>query len=141
MDPQKPTNKKLLEMNPASLVLMSHLGRPDGRPNAGMSLRPVAAVLEQHLGGEKVVFVGRVQEGWQDFFQKWVGNRVSMRIPAGSEIGVDHPILHVSHAERSAQDAVRNLVQHGFNSCATALCGESVPLKAVFFDGSASDTG
>src|SRR5271157_2179095 len=33
----------------AGLILASHLGRPKGKPNAEMSLRPVAARLEQLL--------------------------------------------------------------------------------------------
>ena len=32
------------------VVLLSHLGRPDGRPTAALSLRPVAAALETALG-------------------------------------------------------------------------------------------
>ncbi|HEX2731887.1 MAG TPA: phosphoglycerate kinase [Polyangiaceae bacterium] len=34
----------------ASVVLMSHLGRPDGAPVAKYSLKPVVAVLERELG-------------------------------------------------------------------------------------------
>src|SRR5664279_5333792 len=34
----------------AGLILASHLGRPKGKPNAEMSLQPVAARLEQLLG-------------------------------------------------------------------------------------------
>src|SRR5450432_1793559 len=34
----------------AALILASHLGRPKGRPNAEMSLKPVAARLEALLG-------------------------------------------------------------------------------------------
>ncbi|MCX6831595.1 MAG: phosphoglycerate kinase [candidate division Zixibacteria bacterium] len=37
------------------LILMSHLGRPDGKVVAKMSLKPVAAVLEK-LSGHKVYF-------------------------------------------------------------------------------------
>src|SRR5713226_9002269 len=33
----------------AALILASHLGRPKGKPNAEMSLRPVATRLEQLL--------------------------------------------------------------------------------------------
>ena len=44
-----PTIKFLLEGG-ASLVLMSHLGRPDGKAVEKFSLRPVAAELEKLLG-------------------------------------------------------------------------------------------
>lgn len=36
----------------AALILCSHLGRPKGRPTAELSLKPVAACLEKHLGSE-----------------------------------------------------------------------------------------
>jgi len=41
-----PTIKYALEHG-AGLVLASHLGRPKGKPNADMSLKPVAARLER----------------------------------------------------------------------------------------------
>jgi phosphoglycerate kinase len=44
-----PTIKHALEQG-ASVVLMSHLGRPDGQRLAKFSLRPVAAELEKLLG-------------------------------------------------------------------------------------------
>jgi phosphoglycerate kinase len=44
-----PTIKYALEQG-ASVVLASHLGRPDGKKNAKFSLRPVAAELEKLLG-------------------------------------------------------------------------------------------
>src|SRR6476619_7225180 len=34
----------------AALILASHLGRPKGKPNAEMSLQPVAARLQELLG-------------------------------------------------------------------------------------------
>src|SRR6187402_1645604 len=34
----------------AALILASHLGRPKGKPNAEMSLKPVAARLQEMLG-------------------------------------------------------------------------------------------
>lgn len=43
------TLKELLARG-ASLVLMSHLGRPDGKVAPAMSLKPVAERLAQHLG-------------------------------------------------------------------------------------------
>ena len=44
-----PTIKYALEQG-ASVVLMSHLGRPDGQKIAKFSLKPVAAELEKLLG-------------------------------------------------------------------------------------------
>ncbi|NIN72535.1 MAG: phosphoglycerate kinase, partial [Gemmatimonadetes bacterium] len=41
---------QLLRERGASLVLMSHLGRPKGEPNPKYSLRPVGAHLAQVLG-------------------------------------------------------------------------------------------
>ena len=50
-----PTIKSALERG-ASVVLMSHLGRPDGQKIAKFSLKPVAAELEKLLG-RKVQFL------------------------------------------------------------------------------------
>jgi phosphoglycerate kinase len=44
-----PTIKYVLEQG-ASLVLMSHLGRPKGGPNPEFSLKAAAEVLAGHLG-------------------------------------------------------------------------------------------
>lgn len=46
-----PTIEGLLEAG-ASLVLISHLGRPDGHPEPGLSLEPVADRLSELLGRE-----------------------------------------------------------------------------------------
>jgi len=51
-----PTLKHLLEQG-ATLVLLSHLGRPKGGYEEASSLAPVAPVLEKHLG-KPVIFVG-----------------------------------------------------------------------------------
>jgi phosphoglycerate kinase len=45
-----PTIKHCLDKGAKTVILMSHLGRPDGRPNPSMSLAPVAVVVEQLLG-------------------------------------------------------------------------------------------
>lgn len=51
-----PTIKFLLEQN-AKIVICSHLGRPDGKPNRAYSLEPVAKRLSEMLGMD-VQFVG-----------------------------------------------------------------------------------
>ena len=48
-----PTIKYLLE-NGASVILMSHLGRPKGQPNEKYTLAPVAARISELLGQETV---------------------------------------------------------------------------------------
>ena len=44
-----PTIKHVLEAGAKSVVLMSHLGRPDGRKQEQYSLSPVAKELEKLL--------------------------------------------------------------------------------------------
>ena len=44
-----PTIKYALEKGAKSVVLMSHLGRPDGNPNAKYSMKPVADKLTELL--------------------------------------------------------------------------------------------
>ncbi len=51
-----PTINYLLERG-VRLVICSHLGRPDGKPNAAESLFPVAKYLGELLGKDKVSFV------------------------------------------------------------------------------------
>ncbi|MDD4939051.1 MAG: phosphoglycerate kinase [Candidatus Omnitrophica bacterium] len=45
-----PTIKYILENNPEKVILMSHLGRPDGKVVAKYSLKPVSARLQELLG-------------------------------------------------------------------------------------------
>jgi phosphoglycerate kinase len=52
-----PTIRYALEAGAACIVLASHLGRPKGKPNPEMSLRPVSDRLSQLLG-TPVVFAG-----------------------------------------------------------------------------------
>lgn len=51
-----PTIKYLLEQN-CAIIICSHLGRPDGRPQDIFSLRPVVKVLEKHTKAP-VHFIG-----------------------------------------------------------------------------------
>ena len=47
-----PTLRHILSCKPQALILMSHLGRPNGEPVPAMSLAPVAPALGQLLGRE-----------------------------------------------------------------------------------------
>ena len=50
-----PTIEALLSKG-AAVVVMSHFGRPKGRPDPGLSLRPLIVPLRQALGGREVGF-------------------------------------------------------------------------------------
>merc|ERR1712019_232274 len=50
IDAALPTIKSVLEEGAKSVVLASHLGRPDGRVQEKFSMAPVAKVLEEKLG-------------------------------------------------------------------------------------------
>ena len=50
-----PTIEALIEKD-AKVVVMSHFGRPDGRPNTAYSLRPLVAPLSRAIGGREVAF-------------------------------------------------------------------------------------
>jgi 3-phosphoglycerate kinase len=43
----------------AKVVVLSHFGRPNGKPVPEMSLKPIAAALSQVLGGQPVAFADR----------------------------------------------------------------------------------
>ena len=45
-----PTIQYALDAGASRVILASHLGRPKGKPNAGMSLKPVAARLSELIG-------------------------------------------------------------------------------------------
>jgi phosphoglycerate kinase len=42
----------------AKVVVLSHFGRPEGKPVPEMSLKPIAQALSQVLGGQPVAFAG-----------------------------------------------------------------------------------
>ncbi|OKP14395.1 Phosphoglycerate kinase [Penicillium subrubescens] len=51
-----PTIKYAIDNGAKAVILMSHLGRPDGKVNAKYSLKPVVAELSKLLGGKDVIF-------------------------------------------------------------------------------------
>ena len=52
-----PTIEALIA-NGAKVIVMSHFGRPRGRPDPALSLRPLIAPLERAIGGRDVSFAG-----------------------------------------------------------------------------------
>lgn len=56
IDATIPTIRKALDTGAKSVVIMSHLGRPDGKKNPKHSLKPVVPALESLLG-RKVTFL------------------------------------------------------------------------------------
>jgi phosphoglycerate kinase len=72
-----PTIRYLLERN-AKTILVSHLGRPDGKVNLKYSLEPVAAELQTLLGGStEVVFAADcLNEANRDMVARLKSNQV-----------------------------------------------------------------
>ncbi|MCM8779818.1 MAG: phosphoglycerate kinase [Candidatus Omnitrophica bacterium] len=87
-----PTIKYLLQVQVKKLVLMSHLGRPDGKVVGKYSLQPVAARLEQLLG-EPVKFLNDC-----------VGDAVKQEIQGAKERVILLENLRF-HPEEEANDA------------------------------------
>jgi phosphoglycerate kinase len=84
---------RLLVKNGAKIILMAHLGRPDGKKEASMSLRPVAQQLAELLG-VKVAFLDEM-----------VGPRVEQYVSSmkpGDIVLLENVRFH---AEEEANDA------------------------------------
>lgn len=62
-----PTIKLMLEKGASKIVLMSHLGRPDGQAVAKYSLEPVATYLAEKLGQDVVLTESPVDSGVKEF--------------------------------------------------------------------------
>ncbi|MGE3611629.1 MAG: phosphoglycerate kinase [Bacteriovoracaceae bacterium] len=64
-----PTIKLILEKGASKLVLMSHLGRPDGQPNPKYSLEPVAEYLAKKLGQDVILSESAIDNGIKNLLQ------------------------------------------------------------------------
>ncbi|KAI0948474.1 hypothetical protein AcV7_009209 [Taiwanofungus camphoratus] len=89
-----PTIKYALENGASKIVLMSHLGRPDGKVVAKYSLEPVSKELEKHLG-KPVTFV---HESVGPDVEKTVSNAAS-----GTVILLENLRFHIEE-EGSSKD-------------------------------------
>ncbi len=64
-----PTMKLILEKGASKLILISHLGRPDGQPNPKYSLEPVAEYLASKLGSDVILSESAVDNGIKNLLQ------------------------------------------------------------------------
>ncbi len=64
-----PTLRLVLEKGASKVILMSHLGRPDGKVNPKYSLEPVATYLAKVLNQEVVLTEAPVDNGLKEFLQ------------------------------------------------------------------------
>jgi phosphoglycerate kinase len=64
-----PTIRMILEKGASKVVMISHLGRPDGQPNPKYSLEPVAQYLAQKLGTEVILSESPVDNGVKNLLQ------------------------------------------------------------------------
>ncbi len=64
-----PTIRMILEKGASKLVLISHLGRPDGQPNPKYSLEPVAAYLAEKLSTDVILSESPVDNGVKNLLQ------------------------------------------------------------------------
>merc|ERR1719217_1097954 len=94
-----PTIKHVLDKGAKSVVLMSHLGRPDGMPQEKFSLAPVAKKFQELLGKD-VTFV-----------KDWADNEKTCADPApGSVILLENLRYHVEE-EGKGKDAAGEKVK------------------------------
>ncbi len=87
-----PTLKYILESGAKKLVIMSHLGRPDGKPVAKYSLKPVAIRLKELLGQDVL------------FLKDCIGENIKQDIDKSKEKVILLENLRY-HAEEEANDA------------------------------------
>lgn len=72
-----PTLRYLLK-NKCEVVIISHMGRPDGEVNLKWSLEPIAAVLAKHLGQEVQFVNSSVGDGVKQHLKRLMPGRVTL---------------------------------------------------------------
>lgn len=69
IDQAIPTIRMILEKGASKLVMISHLGRPDGQPNPKYSLEPVAEYLATKLGTDVILSESAIDNGVKNLLQ------------------------------------------------------------------------
>ncbi len=94
-----PTLRAILDQQPQSVVLMSHLGRPkDGVPDPKYSLRPVAAALEAHLSRPVTFIENPLDEA---------AVAQANALPAGSLVLLENTRFYVGETQNSPELAAQ----------------------------------
>lgn len=132
-----PTIRYILEQPGTSLVIISHLGRPDGKPNTDYSLFPVAKKLTELLGG-KVEFAGdcigeKAKKVCTNLKPGLVAVLENLRFHPGEEKNDDNfarAIIETSGAQLFVQDGFG--VVHRAHASTEAIARQSIPAVAGF---------
>ena len=98
-----PTLKHILDQNPKSVILMSHLGRPKGSADPKYSLAPVAPALSNLLG----VDVQFAEDSTGDKADEAAAN-----LPEGGVLLLENTRFHKGE-ERNDLDLAQQLAKHG----------------------------
>ncbi len=98
-----PTLKHILDQNPKSVILMSHLGRPKGSADPKYSLAPVAPVLSKLLGVE-------VRFAEDSTGEK--ADAAAANLPEGGVLLLENTRFHKGE-ERNDLDLAQQLARHG----------------------------
>lgn len=64
-----PTIRLMLEKGASKIVMVSHLGRPDGKPNPKYSLEPVATYIAEKLGIDVILSESAIDNGIKNLLQ------------------------------------------------------------------------
>ena len=69
IDQAIPTIRMMLEKGASKIVMISHLGRPDGQPNPKYTLEPVAEYLASKLGTDVILSESAIDNGVKNLLQ------------------------------------------------------------------------
>ncbi len=69
IDQAIPTIRMMLEKGASKIIMISHLGRPDGQVNPKYSLEPVAEYLAQKLGTDVILSESAIDNGVKNLLQ------------------------------------------------------------------------
>lgn len=64
-----PTIRMILEKGASKIIMMSHLGRPDGKPNPKYSLEPIAEYLASKLNMDVILSESAIENGVKNLLQ------------------------------------------------------------------------